>query len=319
MKNKKGFTLIELLAVIVILAIIALITVPILLNVIDKSKKGALQDSAYGIIEAGELFYAQNLTKELDSEGTRYDFEVKNGKFVYTKDNAKSLAFKGTIPKTGTLQINSNGQTAVAICTNDYCACKSISELKVKVKDTNCNIDPVTGEIGTTELIGKTDSTPAGTIISFGGQNTPEGYLICDGSEVSRTEYADLYSAIGDLYGAGDGSTTFNVPDLRGDFLRGTGTATRNTGSGANVGVHQDGTAIPMLKSYFTSNDGWIGITRGESENATNFVKFADLYNGAESMVVYSQSGGHYIGGGTQPVSYTTRPTNTSVLYCIKY
>lgn len=53
---KKGFTLIEVLAVIVILAVIALITVPLIMNVLDKAKKGAFEDSAYGIIKAKELY-----------------------------------------------------------------------------------------------------------------------------------------------------------------------------------------------------------------------------------------------------------------------
>ncbi|MDD3453816.1 MAG: prepilin-type N-terminal cleavage/methylation domain-containing protein, partial [Bacilli bacterium] len=55
---KKGFTLVELLAVIVILAVIALISVPIILGIIEKSKKGATEDSAYGILEAANLYYA---------------------------------------------------------------------------------------------------------------------------------------------------------------------------------------------------------------------------------------------------------------------
>ena len=50
----------------------------------------------------------------------------------------------------------------------------------------------------------------------FGGSTAPTGYLMCDGSAVSRTTYADLFKAIGTTYGTGDGSTTFNVPNLKG-------------------------------------------------------------------------------------------------------
>ncbi len=56
---------------------------------------------------------------------------------------------------------------------------------------------------------------PAGVINIFAGSVAPDGYLICDGSEVSRTEYADLFAIIGTAYGEGDGSTTFNLPDLQ--------------------------------------------------------------------------------------------------------
>lgn len=73
---------------------------------------------------------------------------------------------------------------------------------------------------------------PSGAIIPYGGTTAPTGYLLCDGSPVSRTTYSDLYAALGDAYGEGDGSTTFNVPDLRYTFLRGRGPNTSATGSG---------------------------------------------------------------------------------------
>ena len=60
------------------------------------------------------------------------------------------------------------------------------------------------------------DTVPAGVIEMFGGSTAPSGYLICDGSAVSRTTYSKLFTAIGTTYGAGDGSTTFNVPNLKG-------------------------------------------------------------------------------------------------------
>ena len=57
---------------------------------------------------------------------------------------------------------------------------------------------------------------PAGSITMYGGSTAPTGYLLCDGSAVSRTTYADLFTAIGTTYGTGDGSTTFNVPNVKG-------------------------------------------------------------------------------------------------------
>ena len=61
-----------------------------------------------------------------------------------------------------------------------------------------------------------TSLIPAGTMILFGGTSTPSGWFWCDGSAYSRTTYAALFAAIGTTWGVGDGSTTFNVPDLRG-------------------------------------------------------------------------------------------------------
>lgn len=64
-------------------------------------------------------------------------------------------------------------------------------------------------------------STPAGVIVPFAGSSAPTGYLVCDGAAVSRTTYADLFAAIGTTYGAGDGSTTFALPNLKGRVVVG--------------------------------------------------------------------------------------------------
>lgn len=65
---------------------------------------------------------------------------------------------------------------------------------------------------------------PTGTIMAYVyDQNLPEGWLLCDGSAVSRTDYSELFAVIGTLYGEGDGSTTFNLPDLRGRVVVGSG------------------------------------------------------------------------------------------------
>ena len=64
-------------------------------------------------------------------------------------------------------------------------------------------------------------AVPSGTVHLFATTTAPSGYLECDGSAVSRTTYADLFTVIGTTWGAGNGSTTFNLPDLRGEFVRG--------------------------------------------------------------------------------------------------
>jgi len=64
-------------------------------------------------------------------------------------------------------------------------------------------------------------ANPAGSLIMYGGATVPTGYLMCNGAEVSRTTYSDLYIAIGTAYGDGDGSNTFNVPDMLGNVAGG--------------------------------------------------------------------------------------------------
>lgn len=79
---------------------------------------------------------------------------------------------------------------------------------------------------------------PAGTVIWYAKNSAPTGYLKANGAAVSRATYAALFTAIGTTFGAGDGSTTFNVPDLRGEFIRGWDDA-RGVDSGRAIGTAQ--------------------------------------------------------------------------------
>ena len=81
----------------------------------------------------------------------------------------------------------------------------SVAEIN-KVTDNNMN--EIKNTINT--------NTPVGSISLFAGTTAPNGWLICNGSAVSRITYANLFSVIGTTYGTGDGSTTFNIPDLQG-------------------------------------------------------------------------------------------------------
>lgn len=77
---------------------------------------------------------------------------------------------------------------------------------------------------------------PPGTIIHYAGRTVPSGWLICNGANVSRTDYAALFAAIGTIYGAGNGSTTFGLPNLDGRFLEGT-TYTGSVGTYHSAGL----------------------------------------------------------------------------------
>jgi microcystin-dependent protein len=84
---------------------------------------------------------------------------------------------------------------------------------------------------------------PTGAIIAFGGSVAPVGWLLCDGSAVSRTQFAALFATIGTTYGSGDGVTTFNVPDMRGRSTvgagQGTGLTNRVRGATGGEETHQ--------------------------------------------------------------------------------
>ena len=100
---------------------------------------------------------------------------------------------------------------------------------------------------------------PLGAIVLYAGATMPAGYLLCNGTNVSRTEYSGLFAAIGTLYGAGDGSTTFKLPDLRGRFPMGKAPSGTGDTLGETGGV-KDHTHTGPLHNHAvagtTSDDG---------------------------------------------------------------
>ena len=79
-------------------------------------------------------------------------------------------------------------------------------------------------------------SVPAGTLLPFAGTEVPDGYLLCNGANVSRTDYANLFAAIGTKWGEGDGSTTFTLPNFNNRFIEGT-TDTEKVGQYLEAGA----------------------------------------------------------------------------------
>ena len=104
-----------------------------------------------------------------------------------------------------------------------------------KIGSATCDGSSVTAVRQSTPDITKRYSIiPTGTIQMYGGQynKIPSGWLLCDGTAVSRTTYAELYDVVGDQFGAGNGSSTFNLPDLRAKFPRGAPASTNGGGTG---------------------------------------------------------------------------------------
>ena len=159
--------------------------------------------------------------------------------------------------------------------------------------------------------------TPVGNIISYMGNNVPRHYLACDGTVYNIGDYPALEAHFIEEFGSvnyfgGNGTTTWAVPDLQGEFLRGTGTNSHaNQGSGANVGIHQDATKHFNVQEEVTDALTSINVT-GTTTN----------YDSATSVTSYRNK---YARTGYDPAStvfnsyITSRPTNTSVKYCIKY
>ena len=77
-------------------------------------------------------------------------------------------------------------------------------------------------------------SVPIGTIISYASTTLPVGFLLCDGSEISKTDYADLYAVVGNKFGTATDTTKFKLPDLRDKFIQG---ANGNLGARKDAGL----------------------------------------------------------------------------------
>jgi len=96
---------------------------------------------------------------------------------------------------------------------------------------------------------------PAGVIVPYGGAAAPEGWLLCDGSAVSRETYAGLFTAVGTAFGVGDGSTTFNVPDTRGKTAVGKAAAGTFDTLAATGGVETHALSTAELAAHKHTQD----------------------------------------------------------------
>ena len=178
--KSKGFTLIELLAVIVILAVIALIATPLIMGTITKAKRNSMKDTAYGILKAGEQYVGEKL---LLAEN---DY---NGETI-TLPNQNKIQYKGGNGLTGELQISKEGNLAIQIHNNQFCAIKNFGESEVTVTDYDeetCKLNDTPDSVSFA-----TDSWE--TIVANVRRN-PSVYHVGDTKEIELTgDYAGTYT-----------------------------------------------------------------------------------------------------------------------------
>ncbi|GAB7080889.1 tail fiber protein [Megalodesulfovibrio paquesii] len=137
---------------------------------------------------------------------------------------------------------------------------------------------------------------PVGAVLPFAMAAAPEGWLRCNGAAISRTAYAALFAVIGATFGAGDGETTFHLPDLRGEFLRGWDDS-RGADAGRVLGTAQAG----MVGPHSHILDYTLGATTGVTANVPA---------GPGSAVAYATRA---------TTTSETRPRNVALLFCVKY
>ena len=134
----------------------------------------------------------------------------------------------------------------------------------------------------------------AGMVAAFAMSVAPAGWLECDGAAVSRVAYAALFAAIGTVYGAGDGATTFKLPDLRGEFLRGWDHG-RGVDAGRAIASAQGSQNLAHVHQVSEATFA-LGVASGS----------AQYYPTGTSVVSSTSSGGN-----------EARPRNVALMYCI--
>jgi microcystin-dependent protein len=191
---------------------------------------------------------------------------------------------------------------------------------------------------------GPGDDSEVGSVVAFATDIDPAGFILCDGSAVSRIEYAELFAVIGTRHGSGDGSTTFNLPDMRGKFIRGWDNGAGNdpnsgsrtapvTGAATadNVGSTQgDATAVNSLsmstdgghnhESFSSSAGKRLALysssraTANPNTLASNVVTGTSGSPGVAALTTSNGSHSHPLSGDPE-----TRPLNVYMAYYIRY
>jgi microcystin-dependent protein len=154
--------------------------------------------------------------------------------------------------------------------------------------------------------------SPVGTIDMFAGPiaSVPSGWLICDGSAISRTTYAGLFAIVGTIYGAGDGSTTFNLPDLRDKFI---------------VGARQDDSGVPKtnITGSLTASGGSkdaVNVSHTHTATVTDSghthttaINYTTVGGGGSSRQWYGRTGTLDVSGSTDSKDSSSATTGVTV------
>ena len=157
---------------------------------------------------------------------------------------------------------------------------------------------------GTQDIIVGSSSNPVGTIIAVAYTGVPEGYMHCNGAAVSRTTYANLFNEIGTTYGAGDGSTTFNLPNTVARFLEG----------GIDAGTYYEA-GLPNITGNISAFKSSISGAFVGSNNTNRY----DGWNDNEDEYAVSTSFDASRSSAIYGASTTVQPPAMTVIYCIKY
>ena len=174
-----------------------------------------------------------------------------------------------------------------------------------------------------------TDNTgeiiPVGTILPFAGNVVPTGWMLCNGSAINRTTYSALFTIIGNSWGAGDYTTTFNLPDMRGVFLRGVdGNAGNDPDKATRTAIHAGGNTGNNVGSF--QADAFQGHRHGIKSNCSGTGSNPSLGIVLSGNCAFPVDDPSFLDNtysdntyGTAKISSESRSKNAYVNYIIKY
>ncbi|PIT58333.1 phage tail protein [Snodgrassella alvi] len=160
------------------------------------------------------------------------------------------------------------------------------------------------------------NATPAGAVQFFAMETAPIGWLKANGAVISRTLYANLFAAIGIRFGAGDGKTTFNLPDLRGEFLRGW-----DDGRGVDTGRIFGDTQADAIRNIVGQSEVFHVQTLGNRYNTNGAIETlrSEVRRGSVNVGESDNlSTIHFDASRVVPTASENRPRNIALLACIK-
>ncbi|WP_374075464.1 tail fiber protein [Bdellovibrio bacteriovorus] len=270
---------------------------------------------------AGGILFDQNSTYayKLHTTGTAASTGIMVFSYINNSDgsvvNDNNLVLRSGSVGIGTsspaTKLDVNGEVKLG---NTSSTCTSTNEGAQRYNSSSKNMEFCNGS---SWVALATAGVPSGAVQTFAGSTCPSGWLKANGQAVSRTTYANLFTYIGTTYGAGDGSTTFNVPELRGEFIRGwddgrgldSGRAMASTQT-QDIQAHSHSISTADVYNSASSAPGAFII----NDNSSDAIVSSDNISPGSNSSLRTNRFSTSSAGGSE-----TRPRNVALLYCIKF
>ena len=248
------------------------------------------------------------------------DFDDARDEAVAAATNAQAYAGNASTSAINAATSEDNANTyagnasAAATLAENYSTTASTAATNAGTSETNAHNSEVAAAASAAAAA---QFGVVGAVMAVAGSTSPAGWLLCDGSAVSRTTYADLYAVIGDTYGSGDGSTTFNLPDLADKFIQGNATS----GTAKAAGLPNIEGSFKLRKNVFSGSysspiTDATGAYSTDSDSSTNISPVAGGSGGSNrEIVTFKASKYNSIYGN----STTVQPPALTMRYIIKY